>query len=57
MMTTEYNNFRELTEQELQEVAGGTPSIPIPPPSHLVSFQTLSYSNLNHFLPLPPSPC
>jgi len=57
-MTTTDNNARELTENELEEVAGGiSPSIPIPPPSHLVSFQTLSFSNLNHFLPLPPNPC
>ena len=34
-MTTANNTNRELTEKELEEAAGGTPSIPIPPPRPL----------------------
>jgi hypothetical protein len=35
VMTTANNTDRELTEKELEDVAGGTPSIPIPPPRPL----------------------
>jgi bacteriocin-like protein len=31
---TELTTKRELTADELNQIAGGTPSIPIPPPTH-----------------------
>lgn len=55
MTTTDIASSRELTSQEIEQVSGGTPSIPIPPPSQLISLRFASFVKLSHALP--PSPC
>ncbi|MCC6776503.1 MAG: hypothetical protein IT537_07690 [Hyphomicrobiales bacterium] len=55
MTTTDVASSRELTPQEIDHVSGGTPSIPIPPPSQLISLRSASFVKLSRALP--PSPC
>lgn len=55
MTITDIKSSRELTAQEIDQVSGGTPSIPIPPPSQLINIHFTSFMKLTHALP--PSPC